>query len=281
MNKNLRTGIIVALVLAALIVGATFALAQSDDDPAPSSSTAATSLEGIAEDFEAEVAPLLDEIKDKALEAIDEAVAAGALTEEQAEASRDRVDGYRLPEGFPFRSGHRLPWFELEGLDPECFGFGLDEADKPEDCAELPHHFPFGDHEFRFGPMPDEFDLEKLERFGDEIEEFVEGLDFDFEQLEDHLSSGMNPEEALEEMGLDLETVLSEVRDEALEKLDDLVADGMISEEQAAMLREKLEGIDLSSGFPFGLHHFDLDMDGFDKWGPHGHHYEEEDSEGG
>jgi polyhydroxyalkanoate synthesis regulator phasin len=281
MHKNLRTPIIGALAAVGLLVGATFALAQSNEDPAPAADTSTTSLEEIAEDLEAEVAPLLDEIKAKTLEAIDDAVAAGALTEDQADVAREGVEGYGLPEGFPFRLGHRLPWFEFDGFEPGCFGSGPDAAVEPEDCPELPEGFPFQGPEFRFGPMPEHFDLEKLERFGADIEEFIEDLDFDFEQLEELLESGMSPEEALEEMGLELEAVLSEAREAALEKIDELVADGTISEEKAAMFREMLEGIDVSAGFPFGLNHFDFDPGDFGGWGPHGHHHGGEDTEEG
>jgi hypothetical protein len=271
MNKNLRTGIMVAMVLAGLLIGATFALAQDNDDPAPDTDAEAL-LDEIAEDLEGEVSPLLEEIRQKAVAAIDDAVASGALTEEQAEAAKDRVERFGLPEGFPFRFNHHFPRFNLEGFDPACFGFGPEGADKPADCPDIPKEFPFDDHEFRSGRAPDGFDLEETwGRFGGELKGLVDGLNFDFDEFQQLLETGLNPEEALEEMDVDLETVLTDAREMALDRIDEFVADGNLSEETAEMIREKLKSIDFSSGFPLAPHHFGFEMgdSGF------------EDSEGG
>lgn len=280
-KKNLRTSIVVAVLLAGLLVGASFALAQ-DSEEAPATDEVEATLDEILEDFETDIAPLVDEIQERALTAIDDAVASGALTEEQGEAAREHVEGYRMPEGFPLLPHHRLPWLDLDGFDPGCFGFGAEAEEKPDDCPELPEAFPFGGRGFEFGPMPHGFEFEdKWEHFGDEIEGFLDGLDFDIEQLEESLESGLSLEESLDEMGIDLETVLSGARADALEKIDDLVADGTIPEDKAERIKDKLEGIDFSSGFPFGFDHFEFDSDAFDEFWSHGqgffdHHADEE-----
>jgi polyhydroxyalkanoate synthesis regulator phasin len=281
-KKNVRTGVVAAVLLVGLLIGASFALAQDSEEP-PQASNAAT-VESIAEDFESDVAPLVDEIKEKALTAVEEAEESGALTQEEAEAARDHVEGYHLPEGFPFAP--RFPWFNMEGFEPECFGFGSGDEDKPEECPDfdLPKDFPFHGHGFGFGPIPEDFDFEeKWENLSEEIEGFVDGLDFDLEQLQELLESGMSPEEALEEMDIDLETILSGARDGVVDKIDELVAEGTISAEEAERIKEQIEGIDFSADFPFGLQ--GLDFDDFDGFGPHGHgffddHHDEEGSDG-
>lgn len=280
-KKNVRTGVVVAVLLTGLLVGASFALAQDADDPPAAPVAAEESLEGITEEFEQDVAPLVDEIRERALAAIDDAVSADSLTQEQGEAAKERVEGYRLPEGFPFAPHHRFPWFDIEGFDAECFGFGTEGTEKPEDCPEFPMEFPFGDDGFRFGPMPDDFE-EKWGHLSEELEGFIDGLDFDFEQLQELVESGLSPDEALAEMDVDLEEVLSGARDDAIDKIDELVADGTIPEDKADMIKEKLEGIDFSSGVPFGLQHFDFEMHDFDGFGPDGpgffgdHHSDED-----
>ena len=273
MTKNLRTGIMVAAVLAGLLIGATFAIAQ-DTDPAPDTDSGAL-LEEIADDLEVEVAPLLDEIKQKAAAAIDDAVDSDTLTEEEAEAAKERLERFDLPEGFPFRPYHQFPRFDIEGFDSACLDFGAEGEDRPDDCLEIPERFPFDIHEFRFGPLPEGLDLEESwERFGGQFKTLVDDLDFDIDEFRELRESGLSPEEALEEMGIDIETVLEDARKVALDAIEELVADGTLSEETAEVIREKLEGIDFSSGFPFAPHHFDFDFGDFGEFSPHWSHHD-------
>ncbi len=273
-KKRTRTAVVVAVLLAGLLVGASFALAQDGDESVSADDVDATFQE-MAEGLEAEVAPLMGEIKEMALDTIDDAVASGYVTEEQAEAFRQRVDGFRLPQGFPFHHKHDLPLLDLEGFDPQCFGFGPDSDERPEDCPEFPSEFPFGDFRFGFGPMSGDMD-EKWEHLGEELESFVDGLDFDFEQLEELLESGSSLDEALTEMDVDVESLLAGARDDVIAKVDELVADGTISEDKADMIKEMLEGIDFSAGFPFDLE--DFDFDGFGSHEHFGGHHGDEDS---
>ena len=100
-----------AVLIAGLLVGASFALAQDVEEPEiaedgengdsltrvfglvedllsdetdPVEGGAADDLAAIAEQFHDDIAPLLDEIRERANAAIDEAVESGALTDEQA-----------------------------------------------------------------------------------------------------------------------------------------------------------------------------------------------------
>ena len=266
--KSLRTGLTAAVggavLVAGLILGATLATAQDAEEVDPldrlfgfvedlaqqgaSGELDVESLEQIAADLTAEVEPLLDEIREKALDAIDEAVRLEAITEEQADRLRERVESYQLPENFPF--GHRR------------FGFGM----LPD--VELPEGFPFEGRDFRL-PL-EGFDFRPFDGFLDE-------LDLDLSDLRDQLESGATLDEALENLGIDLEQLVADAREEALARIDDLVAEGELSEERADAIREMLEGIDLSEGLPFGLRDFrfhfelpDLDRNGEGFFGPHG-----------
>jgi hypothetical protein len=285
--KSLRTGLAAAVggavLVAGLILGAAFATAQDTEEADPldrlfglvedlteqgeAAELDAETLEQIAADLSAEVEPLLDEIREKALDAIDEALRVEALTAEQADRLRERVESYQLPESFPF--GHRR--FIIPG-ESECLGFrfGPDGMEGNEDCPDLefPEGFPFGDDGFRLPPRG--FDLRPFEGFLDDLE-------LDLSELREQLESGATLDEALENLGIDLEELAAIAREEALARIDDLVAEGKISEEQADAIREMLEGIDFGEGFPFGMGDFrfdfdlpegDWDFEGF--FGPHG-----------
>ncbi len=319
--KSLRTSIAAAmggaLLIAGLLVGASLALAQESDEPevteegtngdsltrvfgfvqdllegeteSVAEEAGEEDLERIAEELRDDLTPLIDQIRELADAAIDEAVESGALTEEQAERARERVEGFTLPEEFPFlKRGFRFGVPE----DFECFGFrfGPDGLESREDCPEfelpegfpfgpdgfefgpgpewfelpedfeLPEGFPFGPDGFEFGPMPDgfEFRFGPFERFGDRLEDFAEGLDIDLAELQELLESGMSLDEALQELGTDLDSLVADAREQALEQIDQLVDEGDLSEEQANRIKELLESIDLGH-FPFGPHRFDID----------------------
>lgn len=281
--KRLRTSIAAAmgaaLLIAGLLVGASLALAQESDepevteeDPTGDSLTrmfgfvqdmleeetepdegAADDLAQISEELREDLAPLIDQIKERVNAAIDKAVDSGAVTEEQAERARDRVEAFSLPERFRFfERGFRF--------GPDKFGPMPDWLELPEDF-ELPEGFPFGPDGLDFGPLPEDFEFRfgPFDRFGEHLEDFVEDLDVDVDELPELLESGMSLDEALAELGTDLESVLADAREQALAKIDQLVEDGELTEEQADRIKEMLEGIDLAGPFPFGLHRLDLD----------------------
>lgn len=293
--KRLRTSIAAAmgaaLLLAGLLVGASLALAQESDEPevteedangdsltrmfglvedmledetAPEEAAEAD-LARIAEELRDDLVPLVDQMKDRVNAAIDEAVDSGAITEEQAERARDRVEAFSLPERFPLLERGFWP-------GPDKFGFGSmpDWLKLPEDF-ELPEGFPFGPDGLDFGSLPEDFEFRfgPFDRFGGHLEDFVEDLDVDVDELRELLESGMSLDEALEELGTDLESLLADARQQALAKIDQLVEDGDLTEEQADRIKEMLEGIDLTGPFPFGLHRLDMDFGEFphfDRW---------------
>ena len=303
-KKRLRTSIAAAmggaLLLAGLLVGASLALAQESDEPevteedtngdslnrafgyvqdlldeeteSAAGEAAEEELARIAEQLQDDLAPLIDQIRELAYTAIDEAAESGALTEEQAERARDRVEGFAVPEAFPFlKRGFRF----VMPPDFECFGFHFDPdgLESSEDCPEfeLPEGFPFGTDGFEFGPLPDDFEFRfgPLERFGERIEDFVEGLDIDLDELRELMESGMTLDEALQELGTDLESLAADAREQAMAQIDQMVEEGDLTEEQATRIKELLESIDLGN-FPFGLHRFDIDLGegpGFGGWG--------------
>lgn len=317
-TKRLRTSLAAAIggavLMAGLLVGASFAMAQDSEEPgvieesengdsltrvfglvedliadeAESEDAAADDLARIAEQLQDDLVPLLEEIKDLANTAIDDAVDSGALTEEQAERARDRLERFALPEKFPFleRGSFRF------GTPPDfgCFGFRLapDGLERGEDCPELelPEGFPFGPDGFESDRLPDlfrlpedfelpegfespegfEFRFGPFGRFGEDLEELVEGLDLDLGELRELLQSGMSLDEALQELGTDLESLFADAREQAFDRIDELVDNGELSEERANRIKEMLEGIDPGE-FPSGFRFPDPGRHGPGPWG--------------
>ncbi len=75
----------------------------------------------------------------------------------------------------------------------------------------------------------------------------------DFGELREMVEAGTPLDEALEELGFDLEEALDDARAMALEHLDRLVEAGRLDEERAAELKERIESFvpgDLRSGPP-------------------------------
>ncbi len=260
MNINtLRTSVAAAMggavLLAGLLVGASFALAQETDEPeitvegdtmergfhsfrdgarkfggnleaiaAELGTTldelkdqvaAGATLEGIATNAGVDLDALFEQLRTDALAAIDQQVADGNLTQSQADSMKERI----------------------ESFDPE-------------------NVFSFGPREFRgervFGGS------------GGFLGDL--GLDFDLAELGDLLKSGLGPDEALAELGVDLDIVVADATAAALEHIDELIAEGTITQEQADQMKEMIESFDLSEGFPFGMRgfKFDLDFENFD-----------------
>jgi polyhydroxyalkanoate synthesis regulator phasin len=269
--KSLRTGLAAAVggavLVAGLLMGASLARAQTSDDSGSSDQTGGDTLERVcdrvvdwghrwlvtAEDVASELGMSLDELKDqlaagatlediateagmdpdelvsvlreKATEAVDDAVAEGDLTEEQGEALKERIESFDLGDGMFL--GNR--------------GFGF-----------RGHH-----------------GIPLLGDLGDALD----GVDLG--SLREQLQSGATLDEALENLGVDLEELATQIRDNAIARLDDMVEQGRISQEQADAIKERLESIDLSQGVPFGLRgpgfgFRDFGLDGLR--GPHGDH---------
>jgi hypothetical protein len=285
--KSLRTGIAAAMggavLLAGLLVGASLAFAQEGNEPGGSSlerlfdivedaarqssdesGPEANALDEITADLLADIEPLVDQIRDRVLVAVDEAVAADLIAEEDAAALKERIAGFELPDELPLR-GHAFGFGERDfRIDGDCFRLrvGPDGAEADGECPEfdLPEGFPFGPKGFEFEGRP--FNL-----FGDRFDGFPEDLDLDLDGLMERLESGMNLDEAFTDLDIDLDQLLADARDEAMAEIDRLVEDGTISEERADSIKKMLEGFDPGAGFPFGFEDFSLegfDFDSFD-----------------
>jgi polyhydroxyalkanoate synthesis regulator phasin len=278
-TKRLRTSVAAAMggavLLAGLLVGASFALAQETEEPdvtvesdAPDRARGARddarrwvgNLEGIAEEFgttldelKAQLAggatlddiatdlgidmqDVVERLRQEALDAIDQQVADGNLTQERADSIKERIESFDLEDGFPF--GKHGPRGEApEGFDDEHRGSrgfveGLDLG------GFRGHH---GDG---------------FEFFGD--------LDIDLEELRGLLSSGMSLDDALSELGIDVDSLIAEAQEAALAHIDERVAAGEMTQDQADQLKEMIEGFDISEGFPFGMRGFgSFDLRGF------------------
>jgi hypothetical protein len=103
-------------------------------------------------------------------------------------------------------------------------------------------------------------------------------LDVDLGELREQLESGASLDEALDGLGLDLEELAGQALEDALAHLDEMVADGRMTQEHADSLEEMLEGLDFSDGLPFGIGGFRFDgefpkfpIDGMRGPGGHGH----------
>jgi polyhydroxyalkanoate synthesis regulator phasin len=241
-----------AVLLAGLLVGASFALAQETEEPEVAVAGDAldrgfhlfregahmvrghldriaeelgttpeelrdqladgATLEEIATAAGVDLDALFEELRLEALVAVDQQVAEGSLTEEQADRIKERIESFEPGEGF--FGGHR----GFRGGLPGLGGF-----------------------------------------FGD--------LDLDMEELRELMESGMSLDEALDSMGVDLDALVAEATAEALAHIDELVAEGNLTEEQADRIKERIESFELGDGLPFGLGGFRFPPDGF------GHHH--------
>ncbi|MDJ0952420.1 MAG: hypothetical protein QNJ81_01950 [Acidimicrobiia bacterium] len=242
--KSLRTGIAAALggavLLAGLLVGASIALADDTEGAGVDEKNVencrghfhgltediadelgiplediktqlrdGATLQEVADDLGVDLEQAISSVKDRILEELDERVAAGDISEERADAIRERVEDFELGE-FPGPRGFA------------GFGHG-------------------------FGDMLGFHDL-----------------DIDPSELREKLESGLSLDEALEEMGVDLEATLQDARDAVLERIDELVADGVITQERADLIKEMIESFDASAGFPFGARGFNFDFERFE-----------------
>ena len=287
--KSLRTAVAAAVggavLLAGLLIGASFALAQDNDDPEVTEESvdkdclehgfgvfadrarilgddiddlladlglsadeikdqlaAGATLDEILLEAGIDVDAVIDTVRESVLSGIDDAVADGHLTEDQGEAIKERIEAFDLGEGGIFGGRGFGSFPNLESFDLRGFRFG--------------------------GPG--------LGGFGD-LDGFLDDMDLDLDALRQQLESGATLDEALENSGIDLEAMAEQAREEALAHLDEAVADGHMSQEQADSIKEMLDGVDFSGGLPFGLGGFrfdgewpHFDMDGFGDHHGHG-----------
>lgn len=288
-TKSLRTSIAAAMggavLVTGLLVGASFALAQDADEPEVTEETEANldedsenpshfsgpthmwgaDIDDLLSDFGLTMDELKSQIADGAtleeiaaaagidlegfltrlradvLGSIDDSVAAGDLSQQQGDAIKEKIESFDLEEGLQFRPSDGLGTLP-KGMDFDGRGFGFQGRG--------------------FGGFGDMGGL-----LGD--------LDIDLDELREQLESGASLDEAFDALGIDLEALAAEAQADALAHLDEMVTDGVMTQEQADSIREMLESIDLSEGLPFGIGGFrfggplpdfdldELDLDGF------------------
>lgn len=288
LKKSVSAAVGGAVLVTGLLVGAAFALAQDADDPEFTEESAAERGAGDdhispfvdrAQLWDDNLSGVLGEIREQALGTVDEAVADGKLTEEQGKAIKERIEILAFGEEFPFsardfRFGGRGEGFpfgshDFFGTPPQGFEFDSD-------------HFPFGFRPdgFDFGgdhlgfSLPEDLDLRDFDFMG-ELEEFAARLGTTVDQLREQFESGMTLGEILDDLGLDSATLAAEALEQAMARIDELVADGILSQERADTIKEMFERFKLGEGLPFGLRdfqfEFDFDIDGLRRFGDHGH----------
>ena len=248
--------------MAGLVVGASLALADEADEPEvvvedKSADRCRGHLYGLFGELTEELGVDLEEIKDQLRE--------GATLEEMVEDLDVDLDA--ALEAVKDRFLAELDERVAEGDLSEERADDIRERIEDFDLDELPP-LPRGFQRFGNG-------FGDMRGFGD----FDFDLDFDLRELREKLESGMSLDEALGDLGVDLEEMLEDARSAAIEQIDDLVADGVISQERADALKERIESFDLGEGFPFGPRgfRFGFDFERFDGLdferfrGPHGH----------
>lgn len=256
--KSFRTGVAAVmggvLLVVGLLVGASIALA--DDSDTTSSATEDKSVDrcrdrihGLAGEIADELGVSLDEIKDQLRDGatLDEIAAdLGIDLESVLDSVKDRV----LSEIADRVAAGEIPEERAADIQERIESFDLGDG-----FPFRPRGFDFEEFRRGFGDMrfPGGFDLD---------------LDIDLSELRGKLESGLALDEALEELGVDLGEALAEARAAALEKIDELVAAGTITQERADQIKEMIESFERGDGFPFGMRGFDFhELEDLDRFG--------------
>lgn len=190
----LAGGAVLAMVVAALGVGAV--MAQSEED-----GTGRTFLERVAEKLGIDTGTLEQAIRDARNDEIDEALARGDITQDQADRLRERLDEFEFGAGPPFGVGHKL-------------GGGIAGCVR----AAVPGAMPFGDGRLAefLGMTPQELET-ALEQDGATLASVAEARGKTRDELKEFLLS------------------------DARTRLDAAVADGDITQEQADRCLEQFD----------------------------------------
>ena len=243
------------MLLAGIVAGASIAVADdaTDQDATLGSRPLRHVVEGIntharalwgqadeiADSLGLDLGELRDRIRDGAtLE--DLATEAGIDLDAALETIRERITA-EIDERVASGS---LSEAQADQLRERIESFELDQLPTPGELGDMRDRFhrgmPFSGRDW-MGDLDLDFDI-------------------DFGELRDRIESGMSLEEALEDLGVDVEATLAEARAAALEKIDELVADGVLTKERAAQLEEMIEGFSFEDGFRVGRgSHFGFD----------------------
>jgi polyhydroxyalkanoate synthesis regulator phasin len=266
MNKNtVRTSFAAAMggavLLAGLLVGASIALADDADTTVPETTTEGDAVER-CHDFFRDRAQMfggnLEELADELGSTLDEL--RNQLTEGSTLGDIAADAGIDLDEILA-----ELREEALAAVDEKVSSGDLtqEEGDRIKERIESfePGEFSFGDG-FR-GHLPEGFHFGR--GFGDFRGFFGDlDLDIDLSELREALESGLSLDEALENAGIDLDSAIADAQASALAHLDELVADGTITQDRADQLKEMIESFEPGDGLPFGERGFRFDFGGFD-----------------
>jgi uncharacterized protein (DUF433 family) len=224
--KSLRTSVAAAMggavLVAGLLVGVSIAFADDSDAPTisekkdnhPTRGWVRDLISDIADQIDVSIYEIADRLKDgESIEDIADDLGV------DLEAARGRV----LDE---------IEARVAAGDLTEEQGDALRERIESFDFSDVPNH----DRGFRFGFDRGPFDF---------------SFEFDRSELHELLGSGLSLDEVLEELGVDLDAALEAARESAVDHIDKMVEDGVISEERAAEMKDKLEECELGDGFPF------------------------------
>lgn len=236
--KSLRTGVAAAMggavLMAGLLVGASLALADDTEQQDTTTEQARGECDGFIKDRIHRMAGGLDDLAGElgiSLEEIRDQLGEGATLEEIAEDL-----GVDLDAAFA-----KLRDASLAEIDERVAAGELtqEQGDAIKDRIES---FEPGDR--AFGP--------RLDRGMLNFRGFLGDLEFDRDELHDLLEAGMAMDEALEDLGVDVDTLVEEAIANANAHIDELVADGRISQEQADEMKERLESFEIGEGLRFG-----------------------------
>lgn len=235
--KRLRTGLAAAtggaVLVTGLLVGASLAVAQETE--APEVTTEGETLDrgfrsfreharlgGGLERIAEELGTTLDDLRSQLRD--------GSTLEELADAAGVDLDALRA----------QMKEEALAAVD-EKIASGDISQEQGDAIKERIESFEPGDRARR-GGIGHFLGLGRL--LGD--------LDIDRNELRDLVESGTTLDEALESLGIDVESLVAEATEDALARVDELVTEGRITQDKADEVKERIESFDISEGLRFG-----------------------------
>jgi hypothetical protein len=202
--KRLRSckGIAIIVVAMAAVAGGGAAIAAAQDSP---SSGVSSYLEGLARHLGVSTDELKDAMKAAALDEVSAAREDGRLTQEQADALKERIESGEVPPFFGAFLGPRHD----RGLN------------------HFPHPLPFHHHHHFF--------------FEEKLSTAADYLGLSEDELEERLNEGSTLAEVAEAQGESVDGLKQALVDAAEERIDQAVEHGDLTQAEADDLLEGLE----------------------------------------
>jgi hypothetical protein len=200
MSKLTSKKVLAATVAGLAVAGGGAAIAASQTD-----SPASSFLDSVAKHLGVSTEELEDATKAAAIDQVDQALADGRITKEQADELKSRIESGEGP-------GLLGPGFLGPGLS---FGFHDRGPDGP------------GEHHFFF--------------FGDELSSAAEYLGLTEAELREQLADGKSLADIAEARGKSVDGLEEAILADAKSALDDAVADERLTQEQADSIYERLQ----------------------------------------